>query len=260
MSLIKKIIKAISSLFKSKPKITSLDFYKDHTLIVEDPCNELHSIWEVAVKGPSSWNLEAGLNPTFEHNTTDGNFIRLFAVKANTEHGFKTAALRSKETYGDGMFECEARFKGGNATYPAIWMTHPNGSLNNYESYFEIDISEYYEERDETEVTLHVPESMRDGSRYCFLQEKVPIKKDGWNKFRCIWNDKAITVYINDIKALEFTNNGNPNQYPLQDFQREMKIILSMQIHPTSKWLKPYDVNQLPLWMDVRNIKIYKKK
>ena len=233
--------------------------YSGYSLVLNEECLNLDSnIWTVCEKGPSYWNIEAGLYPSFQYNELDGNFIRLYALKADTLHGFKTAAIKTKKAYGDGIFECEARFKGGNASWPAIWMA-PSHASTDLENYYEIDLSEYYELRDNTDVTLHVPESMRDNSRTNFITKKVKINKDDWNKFKCKWDEQSIVVYVNDKEALRFDNNGNPDQYPLEAFQREFTIILSMQIHPDSKYLKPYDISQMPLWMDVRNIKYWKK-
>lgn len=233
--------------------------YTGHTLVVDEKCLNLDmNIWTVCPKGPYSWNIEAGLDPSFENNEVDGNYMRLYASKADNMHGFMTAAIKTKKPYGDGIFECEARFKGGNASWPAIWMA-PAHVKPDYENYYEIDLSEYYELRDNTDVTLHVPESMKDSSRHCFTTKKVDINKNDWNKFKCKWDEKSIIVYVNDKEALRLDNNGNPDQYPLKAFQREFFIILSMQIQFDSKYLKPFDISQLPLWMDVRNIKYWKK-
>lgn len=218
--------------------------------------NKFNSLfWNEVPEGPSMWNSTMGLHPIVLNTTADGKFIRLLARKVNTS--FKTAGLKTPIAYGDGKFECEARFKSGKSSWPAIWITHPNGSLNNYENYFEVDISEYYETRDVTEVTYHCPSSMRGGG-LLITPAKPTIKKDDWNKFECYWDEDCIIVCINGQQVMTIPNDGDPTHFPIDPEARTFTIILSMQ-YGSNPWLSDPDLSELPLQMDVRNIKYYKK-
>lgn len=211
--------------------------------------------WEEVAAGPSWWNSTMGIRPVVLSTTNYGKFIRFYARKVNTS--FMTAGLKTPIAYGDGKFECEARFKSGKSSWPAIWLCHPNGSLNNYETYFEVDISEYYETRDVTEVTYHCPSSMRGGG-YLVPQAKPVIKKDDWNKFECSWDEDSITVCINGQQVMNIPNDGDPTHFPINAEDRTFNIILSMQ-YGSNPYLSDPDLSELPLQMDVRNIKYYKK-
>ena len=146
-----------------KPKI------EDYYLIYEEKSEFLNSeVWTIREAGPSAWNKHAGLKPQFMETKEDGKFIRLSCDKTNSnEDGWITSAISTKETYSDGMFECEARFK----------------SKDNSD-YYEIDLSEYYETMDTTETTYHNPQSIIGGDP-CAKTVSSPIKKGDWNKFIC---------------------------------------------------------------------------
>ena len=212
------------------------------------------NVWIEVPKGPSWWDSTMGTSPQVYQSDTD-KFLRLNAIKQ--DNSFATAGIKTPVAYSDGKFECEARFKGGNSSWPAIWMSHPNGSLNNYEKYFEIDISEYYETRDMTDTTYHCPQSMRGGEKYV-ESVKTPIKKDDWNKFECTWDEDNITVSINGEQIMLIENDGDPTHYPIDPEARTFIIILSMQ-YASNPYLSDPDDSDLPLYMDVRNVKYYKK-
>ena len=214
-----------------------------------------HDIWFVAPAGPSYWNMNMGGIPQIITNTEDGTFMRLNCIKSGDNS--LASGLKTYIAYGDGRFECEARFNSGLSTWPAIWMTHPNGSANNYEHYHEIDLSEYYETRDVTEVTYHCPSSMRGGG-YLVPQAKPVIKKDDWNKFECSWDEDSITVCINGQQVMNIPNDGDPTHFPINAEDRTFNIILSMQ-YGSNPYLNEPDLSELPLQMDVRNIKYSKK-
>lgn len=207
--------------------------------------------WNVCPKGPSSWNHAAGLVPEY-----DDEIIRLKCIKIDDSE-YVTAAIKTVEAYSDGLFECEARFNSGKGTWPAIWCSHPNGAKDNYATYYEVDLSEYYETRDNTDTTYHCPESMRDENKHCYSTVKTKINPTEWNKFAMTWNEQAIKVYINGKCILTIENDGNPDHFPVNAEDRTFQFILSMQYD--NKYLQAIDLNELPLWMEIRNINIYKK-
>ena len=212
--------------------------------------------WDTCPSGLSSWNKHAGLKP---QKVIIGRqpCIRLACRKSNrNEDGWETAAIKSAQAYGDGRFECYAKFKSGKSTWPAIWLIHPKGGDNNYATYYEIDLSEYYETRDNTDTSYHCPQSMRGGEKYV-RSVTTPIKKDDWNKFACTWDNEAIRVWINDNLVLEILNDGNPDHFPVDESARTFQIVLSMQY--TNRWLSVPDLNELPLWMDIKDAKISKR-
>ncbi len=206
--------------------------------------------WEVVEAGPSQWNRFAGLFPVLGEN----GVVRFECVRVGDD-GYVCAAIKSKEAYGDGKLEVEARFKGGAGTWPAIWMSHPDGSRDNFATYYEVDLSEYYERREKTDSTYHFPASMRGDEK--FVNVKSPIIKDGWNRFECKWDEQSIDVVINGETVLQIKNNGDGSFYPVNREDRTFQIILSMQAG--NRWLSPVDLGELPLWMDVRNFKLWRK-
>lgn len=247
MSLLRTIRDFLSRLFCKRKG-------DDYELVWEDSGSLSDERWNVCLKGPSSWNRQAGLQPK-KMIVGRQPIVRLECVKADNEDGWQTAAVITKEAYPDGKLECVAKFNSGKSTWPAIWMSHPNGAKNNYETYFEIDLSEYYEKRDVTESTYHYPQSMRGEAKSKNVRTK--IKKDEWNKFTCIWNDESIKVLINDVLAFELKNNGDPTYYPVDENLRTFNIILSMQY--ANRWLSEPDLSELPLWMDIKSIKYWRK-
>lgn len=211
--------------------------------------------WEICPPGPSAWNKHAGLK---YQKVIIGRqpCIRLACRKSTkNDDGWETAAIKSIQAYGDGKFECYAKFKSGKSTWPAIWMTHPNGAKDNYATYYEIDLSEYYETRDNTETTYHYPQSMRKEDKS--INVKTPIKPNEWNHFMCKWDESGINVYINGELVLNIINTNDNTRFPVNKEDRTFQIILSMQYD--NKWLSKPDLNELPLWMDVKDIKVYKK-
>ena len=213
-----------------------------------------HHIWIEVPKGPSWWNSTMGTHPqVYQGGST--KFLRLKAIKKDDE--YVTAGIKTPIAYGDGKFECEARFNGGAGSWPAIWMTHPNGAQNNYASYYEVDISEYYETRDTTDTTYHCPQSMRGGEKYVEPVHTSIIKIE-WNKFEWSWDEDSITICINGVQIMNIANDGNPDHYPINAEDRTFIIILSMQ-YASNPYLSDPDDSDLPLYMDIRNVKYYKK-
>lgn len=221
--------------------------------IVKEPSYKLiqNVEWITCPKGPSSWNHAAGLPVAIADD-----FIRLRCEAVN-EVDYFTAAIKTDIAYYDGKFECEARFNSGHGTWPAIWCSHPNGAKDNYSTYYEVDLSEYYETRDNTETTYHCPESMRDSNKYYYKNVKTKITPTEWTKFAMTWDEEAIKVYINDVCVMNIENDGNPDYFPVNEKDRTFQFILSMQYN--NKHLSKIDLTELPLWMDVRNINIYEK-
>lgn len=243
--MFKKIANFFKSIFCWKKKTPAKAVYQEITDIK----------WTTCPAGPSSWNQHAGLEPQ-QVIIGREKAIRLNLLKSDENpDGWQTAAIKTVEAFPDGKFECYARFKSGKGTWPAIWMSHPGGAADNYKAYYEIDLSEYYENRDNTETTFHFPASMRKEAK--FINKKTKINPEEWTKFVCTWDEKSICVYINDSLVFEVVNNGNSDYFPVNAEDRTFQIILSMQAG--SHWLQPVDLSQLPLYMDIKKLKIYKK-
>lgn len=238
MNIFKKLWNWVRSLFRKQKKEE-----KRYELVSTLFSTE----FDIVGRGPSAWNSHAG-----GRYVDYIGFRRLECVREGD--GYRCAAIKTREAYGDGKFVCEARFKSGKGTWPAIWMSHPDGSRDNFATYYEVDLSEYYETRDNTDTSYHFPASMRKEEN--FRHTATPVIKDGWNKFECTWDDEAIRVRVNGQLALKVTNNGDSTLFPVNEEDRTFQIILSMQAG--SKWLQSVDLDELPLWMDIRNLKIYK--
>ena len=56
---------------------------------------------------------------------------------------------------------------------------------------------------------------------------------------------------------LKFKNNGKADEYPLKEEQRKFRIILSMQYG--NDYLEPPIEAELPLYMDIKSFKYWKK-
>lgn len=217
------------------------------------------NFWDIIQKSSAAWSKYMGGVPEILENNIDGKFIRFNCIKDNNT--YLTSGIKSKVAYGDGKFECEARFYSGDSTWPSIWMIHPRTGysqkeLINYGKYYEIDLSEYYEKRNSTSTTYHSPESMMNSNKRITTHTNINI--NGWNKFVCEWNNDSITVYINDKIVLKINNDKNPSHYPILEKDRTFNFILSMQYE--NSYLNPPNEQELPLYMDVRNIKYYKFK
>lgn len=248
------IKKRIMSIWKKiKKAVKKLLGINDNEIKYELVTDSLDTdVWDIVPKGPSMWNKFMGDKP--EKCVGQGfTFKRFKAVrKRDTYH---TSGYISKELYGDGKIEVVARFKGGNSSWPAIWLSTRNGS-NNYDDYYEIDLSEYYEKRPETETTYHNPKSMRDVTER-MRSIGTKIKAEEWNTFTAEWNEAFIKVSINGKTVFEFKNNGKADEYPLKEEQRKFWIILSMQYG--NDYLEPPIDAELPLYMDVKSFKYWKK-
>ena len=244
MNLLRKLTRWLRSLFKREKKETTPAY---RLLWQSVAVRNYSDRWQVCPQGPSAWNSHAGGRPVEYIGFTRFDCLRVGDT-------YQTTALRTTEAYGDGRFECEARFQGGKGTWPAIWMTHPNGAKDNYATYYEVDLSEYYEKRDTTDTTFHFPKSMRKETKS--VNTKTPVK-EGWNHFACEWDETSIRVYINGGKVMEIKHDGSPDTFPVRPEDRTCQVILSMQYG--NKWLSDVDLSELPLWMDVRNVKFFER-
>ena len=171
---------------------------------------------------------------------------------------FTTAGIISKAIWGDGKIEVIARSKGGKSSWPALWMSTQSGG-ENYSSYYEIDLSEYYETRDMTDTTYHYPKSMRNEAqpkRAKTLINKIEDNITDWNKYTVLWNKNLIQVYINDELVLEQKNDGDATVFPVDNTNRLFRFIISMQ-YGGSRWLSNPDPTELPIYMDVKSFKYW---
>ena len=240
--MIKRFFKWIKSLFcKSKKAKRAYELVWKDNLLLER--------WEDCLPGKSSWNKYMTGVPLLL--TAEGGFTRFLCDRI--PDGYQTSGVRTADYLPDGKIVVMARFRSGHATWPAIWLCSKNTSKN-YDDYFEIDLSEYYETRDNTETTYHFPKSMR---KECKSQNvKTEINPEDWNTFVCEWNDSELSVSINGKKVWSLKNDGDPDVFPIDEYQRRFCLILSMQYG--NKWLSEPVDDELPLWMDVKNVKYYK--
>lgn len=242
--MIKRFFKWIKSLFCKSKKAKYVLVWKDNHFLDEK--------WEDCLPGKSSWNKYMTGMSLF--HTAEGGFTRFRCDKFLET--YQTSGVRTADYLPDGKIIVVARFKGGHATWPAIWMSSENKShdLTTYKDYFEIDLSEYYETRDNTETTYHFPKSMRKECKSHNV--KTAINPEEWNTFECEWNDSELSVSINGKKIWSLKNDGDPDVFPIEEYQRRFCLIISMQYG--NKWLSEPVPDELPLWMDVKNVKYYK--
>lgn len=242
--------KFLTKLFKRKKRKDTEEVKNApvYSLVYEHK-HDFYNHWDVVTEGSANWRKNAGLIPTF-----NGDAIQ-FPVVIDESGKVRVAALKTKDYYDEGAFECLARFKGGKGSWPAIWMT--NKYDGNKEEYYEIDLSEYYENRKETTSSYHCYESMVLNKRSSYITTSCPINPNDWTKFRCEWDKDSIRVYINGMVVLTIVNTGDSNIFPVKEERRKFNVILSMQ-YATNKRLQAYDTTELPLWMEVKDIKIYK--
>lgn len=242
--------KFLTKLFKRKKRKDAENINKAvYSLVYEYNKTTFDENWKVITAGTANWRKNAGLDPVL----IDDNIICLFATMVNDNP--RVAAIRSKNYYDDGAFECSARFFGGKGSWPAIWITSKyDGDITKY---YEVDLSEYYETRNETTSSYHCYDSMHINKRSSYITAACPINPDEWNKFRCEWNKDNIRVYINDKLVFAINNTGDSNIFPVDDANRKFDIILSMQ-YGTNKHLQECDTTELPLCMEIKDIKVYK--
>lgn len=209
-------------------------------------------IWENCPKGISPWNKYMGIDP--EYIFEDGKeILRLNAV--NTPEGFKTSGIQTKQPIGSGIVEIKARTKGGNSSWPALWLY--NGRDNKY---YEIDIMEHFDNNSTVKTGLFMYKHMfgifSKIKRLFRPKVNTKINKTEWNIYKCEWNEKYIKIYINGNCILTYKNNGDWKSYPQTKEDRKFTLILSMQYDYKGK-AKP---EQLPLWMDIEYIKFIKNE
>lgn len=213
-------------------------------------------IWNICQANPNGlWDRNAGGIPKVVTENGE-SFLRLDAVKVGDT--YQTAAIKSKQRYGDGRWTVIAKFKGGNGTWPAIWMNHrENIPDSDKKNFYEIDICEYFQKRFWCKTGIFHAASMKHWWHKLFRPKRHPfIKRNKWNKFVCEWNQDEIKIIINDKKVIRFKNNGNEDFFPTKPEFRQFDFIISMQYY--KPWLLPIKLSQLPLYIDVKEIKYEK--
>jgi hypothetical protein len=217
--------------------------------------------WIICPKGNSPWNKYMGGTPDLHWgvpNNGDKNtsFIRLDCVH-HPEDGYVTSGIKSKQTFGDGKIEIKVRFKGGNSSWPAIWLQHYDRVKPEKEEYYEIDICEYFEKRPWCKTGLFMPKHLKWGFNRLFRPKKHPfIKKNDWNIFTCEWNEKHICITLNGKTVIDYKNNGKSECFPQLARERTFTLILSYQYG--KPWCLPKCKKQLPLYIDIDYVKYWK--
>lgn len=208
--------------------------------------------WVVCSPGKSPWNKYMGLFPKIVTNDLGASYLRLSCEYDKEDKVYRTAGVKSIDTFQDGIIEIKARFKGGNSSWPAIWLKAYGAS-----NYYEIDLCEYFERRNHCKTGLFMPKHLKWGLKRLFRPKKHPkIDKDNWNLFTCQWNSDSIIIKVNNKKVLEYKNTGNSKDFPINLEDRKFTLILSMQYGHS--WCLPKNKKQLPLYMDVAYVKYYK--
>lgn len=211
--------------------------------IFDDP--KVLADWQNCAKGPCEWNKFMGLEPEFHAKTkTEDGFVRLNCVAENGT--YKTAGLQTKELLGSGIVEIKARFKGGESSWPALWLINERSK-----KYYEIDIVEYFGDGNKVKSGLFFPKHMDSKLKRLFRpKENTKINKNDWNYYTCEWNKDFVKIAVNGKVVINHKNNGKENNFPQEEEFRMYNLIMSMQYDHGKP--KP---SQLPLWMDVAYVK-----
>lgn len=233
------------------------EMFDDFSKIDKDlwvPCIKANSKWNkfMSQEYPTIYKKADGKNGSF----TTTSFLRLGCSADMKNNTFVTEGIttKGKRLFKPGRIEVRARFKSGKTTWPAIWLVNVN---NSNDEYYEIDVSEYFSTRNTLNVTYHYPSSM-NGKKNPVYKTTKNFSKTDWNDFVCEWDENAIKVYVNGKKVMTIKNDGNQTHYPVNDKDRSLFLILSMQYMAPGTG-KP-DPTELPLWMDVDYVKYWKKK
>lgn len=199
----------------------------------------------------SPWLKHIGGEPVilYDSSATNGSCLRLRCVKENGEVSTSAVWTKGSHTFPDGQIEVRARFKGGDSSWPAIWLKSRVGDVE-----YEIDLCEYFGDGNKAKVGIFMPKHLKWGLTRLFRpKENVKIDKHGWNTFACKWDADKIILHVNRKPVIEYKRKGNdPKQFPLTEEARNFYLILSMQYgHGKEKH------SQLPLWMDIDYVKYW---
>ena len=251
--LIERIKDFVSNVFGIGPEL-SFDGWE---CTYSDDFSEIdENTWSPCEKGKPNWcRFMCGNIPTV-HSESGETFVRLECDNDFKNNTFVTNGIttKGKRVFSPGRIEVTARFKPGKTTWPAIWMVN-NGNTS-IDEYYEIDMCEYLDDRDSVNVTFHCPSSMNKKSRPIYRTSRN-FNKDGWNTFVCEWDEDHIMVFVNGKRALTVVNEENQTRFPVNIKDRFFFLILSMQ-YSRSGSLKP-DISELPLWMDVKTVRHWRK-
>lgn len=237
-------------------QLNKLNLYQ---LDFEDTFDSITSFdnWQICPQGNSPWNKYMGAYPAIIIKD-DESYLRLKCGYDNDRKDFITAGVKSLDTFGDGRIEIKVRFKGGNSSWPAIWLQHYDRVKPEKEEYYEIDICEYFERRPWCKTGLFMPKHLKWGFNRLFRPKKHPfIKRHDWNLFTCEWDENHICITLNGKVVIDYKNNGKSECFPQLARERTFTLILSYQYGKS--WCLPKCKKQLPLYMDIDYVRYFKK-
>lgn len=183
-------------------------------------------------------------------------------IRAINDNGIVKSArinTKGKVYFKHGKIEFTVKVPKGKGTWPAVWMMPQESKYGYWPKSGEIDMMEHTaNDMDKFYACLHTEEyNHRNGKPYD-TRFQVDGLSDDFQTFGLLWNEDAITYYLNDIEMVtykkgEFGKDESPKGWP---FNEDFYIIINLAIG--GMFGGKVDFECFPQEFIIKELKIYK--
>ena len=171
-------------------------------------------------------------NNEWQDYTTTNTKLRngmLEILSEKTASGYKSARIKSKNSFRYGIFEFRAKLPYGRGTWPAIWLLAANKPLN-WPWDGEIDVMEHVGyDQNVVHSTIHCGKYNHMINTQKFGKMYVDKASDDFYVYLLDWSPSRIAVYINGKLNFEFFKDTNAD-YGSWPFDNYHNIILNTAV------------------------------
>lgn len=190
-------------------------------------------------------------------------YLRLYCIRNNGVIKNDTARVltggiwtRDKRAIGFGKVEVRARMTSAMGLWPAIWLTsHELGEDN--PKHAEIDLLEHYNHDKHIFSTFHNYHTLhkqQEKSEYSF-QHNVNVGR--WNTYCVEILPDRLIMSVNDNIVAQYPKLRESRALGQFPYGTPSFLIIDMQ-WASNPWLKDLRPEELPAWMDIDWVKVYR--
>jgi len=182
--------------------------------------------------GTGSWGWGNGESQyyTRDNAVVENGVLKIIAKKENYQDSQYTSArikTQGRFNFTYGRIDVRAKLPASQGTWPAIWMLGSNFTQVGWPHCGEIDIMEQTgNNKNKSLGTVHWWSTDHNASYG--LTTAVANASTQFHVYSCEWTDKAVKIYVDDVKYFEMTNSSS-----LPFYNKDFFIILNVALGGT---------------------------
>ena len=186
-------------------------------------------------------------------------------IRATLEDGIiKSSRINTKHKFSFkyGKIDLIAKVPKGKGTWPALWMMPEESLYGGWPKSGEIDIMEHCGNNlNELFLCLHTEKyNHRDNpnrEEQYDTRFNIPDLSDKFHKFSLLWEENAITYYLNDKQMVRYERGENGRDGSIKGWPFDQNFYLLINLAMGGTFGGEIDMDSFPQEFIVKDVKIY---